>query len=207
MAQHYCASWHLVEKKVKKGEKKVKKKTFEIKKNRSGSVRGIEPATFSFRTNFTATGTVREILITHLLTNLYWLNASKLKKCKGNLLMLFLKYFQLIQVFPCKNLRLIAITYQIIIARRNVQFSLLETLHENAFVFSHSWARNIFMYSVNWIIVNYEGHRMRKENAIRRLLRQRDKENTLIPTEETKLKPLRHCHLKDAEITGILSED
>ena len=34
------------------------------------------------------------------------------------------------------------------------------------------------MYSVNWIIVNYEGHRMRKENAIRRLSRQRDKENT-----------------------------
>ena len=65
---------------MKKGEKKVKKKTFEIKKNRSGSARGIEPATFSFRTNFTATGTVREILITHLLTNLYWLDASKLKK-------------------------------------------------------------------------------------------------------------------------------
>ena len=61
---------------MKKGEKKVKKKTFEIKKNRSGSARGIEPATFSFRTNFTATGTVREILITHLLTNLYWLNAN-----------------------------------------------------------------------------------------------------------------------------------
>ena len=65
----------------KKGEKKVKKKDFRNKKkNRSGSARGIEPATFSFRTNFTATGTVREILITHLLTNLYWLNASKLKK-------------------------------------------------------------------------------------------------------------------------------
>ena len=32
MAQHYCASWHLVEKKVKKGEKKVKKKDFRNKK-------------------------------------------------------------------------------------------------------------------------------------------------------------------------------
>ena len=121
------------------GRKKGEKKDFRNKKKiEVGQLDGIEPATFSFRTNFTATGTVREILITHLLTNLYWLNASKLKKCKGNLLMLFLKYFQLIQVFPCKNLRLIAITYQIIIARRIVQFSLLETLHENAFVFSHS---------------------------------------------------------------------
>ena len=60
------------------------------------------------------------------------------------------------------------------------------------------------MYIVNSIIVNYVGHRMKTKNAIRRFSRQWDIENTQIPKEETKLKPLRHCHLKNAEITGIL---
>ena len=63
------------------------------------------------------------------------------------------------------------------------------------------------MYSVNSIIVNYEGHRMKTKNATRWFSRQWDIENTQIPKEETKLKPLRHCYLKDAEITGILPED
>ena len=51
------------------------------------------------------------------------------------------------------------------------------------------------MYIVNSIIVNYEGHRMKTKNAIRRFSRQWDIENTQIPKEETKLKPLRHCYL------------
>ena len=34
------------------------------------------------------------------------------------------------------------------------------------------------MYSVNWIIVNYEGHRMKTKNAIRWFSRQWDIDNT-----------------------------
>ena len=80
--------------------------------------RGIEQVILSLQTNFTETSMVcefllQEVIVTFLLsyplTYLLFLSthrlallamAIKLENCKGNLIMLFLKYFQLIQVIP-----------------------------------------------------------------------------------------------------------
>ena len=110
-----CAVYILDVKKIEKtnhrNERKKNDKT-------SMSPRGIEQVILSLQTNFTETSMVCEFLLLEVIVTFllsypltYLLSLSthrlallamaiKLENCTDNLIMLFLKYFQLIQVIP-----------------------------------------------------------------------------------------------------------
>ena len=106
--------------------KKIEKQIIEMKEKKndktSMSPRGIEQVILSLQTNFTETSMVCEFLLLEVIVTFllsypltYLLSLSthrlallamaiKLENCTDNLIMLFLKYFQLIQVIPFEPL-------------------------------------------------------------------------------------------------------